>query len=115
MELIVRDGDYVADDTGGLCTVQGAQELVVRILFKLRARRGGFPLLPELGSQLYRLPGIKPGQRTFLARQFVAEALRDEQDLEITDVILSEEAQQGRLKVSLLWRGEPLSVETEME
>lgn len=114
MALMLRDGDYVRDELGGLRTVEGAEELLQRVLFKLSARRGGFPLLPEVGSQLYRLSGVKPGQRSALARQYVAEALADEAELEITDVILTEEEMLGRLKVLLLWNGASFTVELEV-
>lgn len=111
MELMLRGGDYVTDEMGSIRTVEGAEELLQRVLFKLSARRGGFPLLPELGSQLYRLSGVKPGQRPVLARQYVAEALADEEELEITDVILTEEEGLGRLKVLLLWNGASFTIE----
>jgi len=111
MELMIRDGDYVPGG-GSFRTAEGAEELLERVLFKLQARRGSFPLLPELGSQLYRLPSVKKSQREIMARQYVAQALADEEELEITGVTLSEENGQGWLSVSLLWRGEPLSVET---
>ena len=51
MELMLRDGDYVRASGGGLKTVTGTEELLQRVLFQLSARRGSFPLLPEVGSR----------------------------------------------------------------
>ena len=53
MELLIRDGDYVPDGSGGFLRLEGAQELLERVLFRLVARRGGMPFLPELGSLLH--------------------------------------------------------------
>lgn len=111
MALLLKDGDYVADERGGLRTVEGAQDLLQRVLFRLQARRGSFPFLPELGSRLYLLPREKPGTRQALARQYAAEALREE-DVEVTEVTV-EDTQDGRLRVgvALAWNGEHLEAE----
>ena len=111
MALLLKDGDYVADEQGGLRTVEGAQDLLQRVLFRLQARRGSFPFLPELGSRLYLLPREKPGDRQTLARQYAAEALREE-DVEVTGVTV-EEIQPGRLRVTvgLEWQGAHLETE----
>lgn len=105
MALLLKDGDYVADERGGLRTVEGAQDLLQRVLFRLQVRRGSFPFLPELGSRLYLLPREKPGVRQALARQCAAEALRGE-DVEVAEVTVEEE-HGGRLRVlvSLEWEG----------
>ena len=55
MELRVRDGDYRPDGAGGFRRAEGADELLQRVLWKLSIPRGSFPLLPQLGSGLYRL------------------------------------------------------------
>ena len=55
MELMVRDGDYVPDEGGGYRRAEGSEELLQRVLWKLSIPRGSFPLLPGLGSGLYRL------------------------------------------------------------
>ena len=112
MERMLREGDYVPDGRGGVQTVEGARELLERVLWELCVRRGSFPLLPELGSQLWRLSGVKNSQRQALARQYVAEALSDEEGLSITDVRLTGEGGDGTLRVELEWRGESLAVET---
>lgn len=111
MALLLKDGDYVADEQGGLRTVEGAQDLLQRVLFRLQARRGSFPFLPELGSRLYLLAREKTGDRQALARQYAAEALREE-DVEVTGVTVTE-IQPGRLRVgvALIWNGEHLEAE----
>ena len=111
MALLLKDGDYVADERGVLRTAEGAQDLLQRVLFRLQARRGRFPFLPELGSRLYLLPREKPGDRQALARQYAAEALREE-DVEVTEVTV-EDGLDGRLqvRVALEWKGEGLTAE----
>ena len=104
MELMVRDGDYVPDGLGGVRRCEGGGELLQRALWKLGIRRGSFPLLPGLGSRLYLLPREKPSARAALARQYAAEALADEADLELTGV----ELEGDTLRVSLTWQGERL-------
>ena len=111
MELMLRSGDYVPDGTGGFLRAEGTDALLQRVLWKLTVRRGSFPFLPELGSRLYLLPREKPSARRALARQYVAEALADEQDLEIKDVALDGES----LQVALTWQGESLYTEMELK
>ena len=87
MELMVRDGDYVSDGRGSFRRAEGSAELLQRVLWKLSIRRGCFPPLPGLGSQLYRLAGAQPARRGALARQYVTEALAEEESLLVDDVI----------------------------
>ena len=54
-EWKLKDGDFVPDGTGDFCRLEGSEAVLQRVLFKLTARRGSFPFLPELGSQLHRL------------------------------------------------------------
>lgn len=112
MEVQIKDGDYVPDGQGGLCTLEGAQEVLARVLFRLKARRGGMPFLPELGSQLYLLLREKPGARPALARQYVAQALEAETDVAVTDVELAETGDgRAELTVQLEWQGQPLTAD----
>lgn len=112
MELKLRDGDYVPDGKGGMERVEGAEELLERVLWKLSVRRGSFPLLPELGSRLYLLPRARPGERDALAAQYAAEALADEADLALNTVTLTENGEKSTLRLELEWRGEAFTVET---
>ena len=89
MELWLQDGDYVPDGRGGLVRLEGTEALLQRVLFRLCARRGSFPMLPELGSELYRLGSEPRCGRLSAARQYVAEALRGEA-VSVEDVTLSD-------------------------
>lgn len=86
MELLLRNGDYRPDGRGGFVRAAGGEELLQRVLFTLTARRGSFPLMPELGSRLFELPRHKESQRESLARQFVSEALKGETELSVERV-----------------------------
>ncbi len=110
MEAKLCNGDYIADGLGGVERCAGADALLERVLFRLTARRGQFPPLPDLGSRLYLMGREPVTQRLSAARQYVAEALARE-DVTVSDVEL-EPAGDGRarLTVSLTSRGEPLSV-----
>ena len=110
METKLIQGDYVPDGLGGVERCAGAEALLARVLFRLTARRGQFPLLPQLGSQLYLLGRESAGERASAARQFAAEALAEE-DVAVTDVQLSS-AGQGHIQVTVLldYRGSQLSV-----
>lgn len=111
MELMVRDGDYVTDETGGLRRAEGSQELLQRVLWKLSIPRGSFPPLPELGSQLHLLGRCKSAQRESMARQYAAQALADEPELTVTGAELGES---GTLRLDLEWRGESLELTMEL-
>ena len=71
MALLLRDGDYVPDERGGLRTVEGAEEVLQRALFQLQVRRGSFPYGPGLGSALWDLDpaGENAGQRALALAQ----------------------------------------------
>lgn len=114
-ELMLRDGDYLPDGKGGFAACGGDEALIQRVLFKLTARRGAFPLLPNLGSRLYLLSRCSPGERVSLARQYAAEALADEPDLTVAGVSLTE-APDGTaaLTVELERRGDALQVTVEV-
>ena len=98
MELMVRDGDYVSDGRGSFRRAEGSAELLQRV--------------PGLGSQLYRLAGAQPARRGALARQYVTEALAEEESLLVDDVILSGT---GTLQVRLTWRGETLRLDMDVQ
>ena len=110
MEAKLSNGDYIPDGLGGVVRCQGAEALLERVLFRLSARRGQFPLLPQLGSRLYLLAMGPAAQRLSAARQYVAEALAEE-EVSITDVALSP-AGEGRTGIAVLlsYRGTDLSV-----
>lgn len=109
MERKLIQGDYVPDGMGGLTTLSGGEEMLARVLYRLTARRGALPFLPELGSRLYLLGREKPSARQALASQYVAEALREEPSLTVQRVELVQDGEVGRLTVYLEWQGEELT------
>ena len=111
MERKLIDGDYVPDGMGGLTTLSGGEEVLARVLYRLTARRAALPFLPELGSRLYLLGREKPSSRQALATQYVAEALREEPNLTVQSVELSQMGDVGLLTVYLDWQGEDLTVQ----
>ncbi len=108
MEWKLSRGDYVPDGAGGLTALNGGEEMLARVLYRLTARRGTLPFMPELGSRLYRLGREKPSARQALAAQYVTEALREEPDLSVRGVELVQDGETGRLTVYLDWQGEEL-------
>ena len=104
------DGDYVPNGSGGLCRLSGSDEVLGRVLYRLTARRGGLPFLPQLGSRLHLILREKPSARQALAAQYVAEALEEETGLRVTEVELRDQGAQAELTVRLDWQGEPLAV-----
>lgn len=115
MELTVRNGDYLPDGRGGFRRAEGAEELLQRVLWKLTARRGSFPFLPNLGSRLYTLHREKPGDWTSLAERYVAEALADESELSVTAVTVTPDGAGGAaVEVSMNYGGDVLSLTVEV-
>lgn len=112
MELKIRDGEYVTDGIGGLVRVSGTEALLQRVLFRLQARRGMFPFLETIGSRLWKLGGVAAAQRQAAAKQYVAEALEDEENLSVEAVTLqNREDGTTELTVKLEYEGETLSAE----
>lgn len=110
MTLLLKEGDYVPDASGKLKSLSGAEEALQEVLLRLTARRGAFPLLPELGSRLELLLRGAPGERETLARQYVLEALAPMTELTLEDVTLTEVQEQGLVTVTLRWQGEQAAV-----
>lgn len=113
MALILRGGDYVPNGRGGFQTAEDAAEVLERVLWKLEVRRGSFPLLPQLGSRLHLLGRISAGEREALARQYVTEALADEQ-VAVREVTLRQEGDRGSLIVRMDWKGEEMTAAVEV-
>ena len=110
MELELRYGDYVCDGAGGLSRKKGKDALLQRVLFRLTARRGQFPFWESLGSQLWKLGSLPTAARQAAAKQFVTEAL-EEEDVTVESVELNAgKGATATVHVVLLWRGETLEV-----
>lgn len=113
MELLIQNGDYVPDGKGGFQRAEGSAELLQRVLFKLTARRGSFPFLPNLGSQLYRLTREKPSALPSLARQYAAQALEGE-NLSVEDARVSPTENGAAVQIILRAQGDILSITVEV-
>lgn len=114
MERKLINGEYVPNGAGGLTTLEGAQEVLARVLFRLTARRGGLPFRPNLGSRLYQILREKPSARQALAAQYAAEALEEETDLKLSQVEWQDTEDGGRVVVRLEWRGETLTAQVDL-
>ncbi len=101
MELQLENRDYVPDGHGGVTGLRGMEALLARTLFRLTARRGALPFLPELGSRLYQLRRAKPVQWDSMARQYVAEALAGERELAVTEVAVRQAGERLWVQVRL--------------
>ena len=112
-ELKLRNGEYVKDGSR-LKTAEGQEALLQRVLFKLTARRGRFPFREELGSRLWSLSAVPRQQRQAAARQFVAEALAEE-DLTVESVELEEQGDRTVLTARLTWEGQALAVTLDIQ
>lgn len=111
MSLLLHEGDYCADGCGGVQELTGAEAAAQRILFRLTVRRGSFPFMPELGSQLYRLGRESIQRREQAALQYVTEALAEETEVSVEGVQLCEGAEgESILHLSLCWQGQKLEL-----
>ena len=109
MSLKLREGDYVPDGAGGFQTVSGTQQLLEEALFLLTARRGGFSVLPEVGSRLYLLEQEKPSVRENVARAYAQEAL-EALGITVTEVHITE-GDMLQMEIQMEYEGQTLSVE----
>lgn len=114
MERKLINGEYVPNGAGGLTTLEGAQEVLARVLFRLTARRGGLSFRPNLGSRLYQVLREKPSARQALAAQYAAEALEEETDLKLSGVEWQDTEDGGRVVVRLEWQGETLTAQVDL-
>lgn len=105
MELKLEDGRYVPGRYQGFDRVEGIQELLQRILMKLRTRRGAFLPMSDYGSRLHTLSSVKPSLREAAAKQFVLEALTDEKGLELQELTLYSQEDEIRLELSFFYNG----------
>ena len=113
MSILMEHKDYMPDGAGSIASAEGGNDILNDILFRLTARRGGFALLPELGSRMYLLPSAKPSQRAALARQYAAEALADLTGVTVENARVTPTETGLNIRVDLIRQGEALSVELE--
>lgn len=116
MELKCKDGDYVWDDSNGVEVLEGERALLQRVLFRLTARRGEFPFLETLGSQLWKLGRVPRNARQAMAEQAVVEALAPETGLRVTAVELEESgSEEIQMTVRMEWQGTALSAVVQVQ
>ncbi len=108
MELKLENGDYCPDGLGGMVRVSGADEVLQRVHYRLTTRRGSFPFLPNLGSQLHLVMREKPSARQGAAEGYIQEALEDE-DVSVTGVTLESQGDRLCITIDLEWQGESLT------
>lgn len=108
MEAVISNGDYLLDGNGTR-RADGVEAILCRVRFRLQARRGSFPFLPTLGSELYRLGAIPRRERLQAARQFVTDALADE-PVSVQNVTLTEDGGVLVLNAELRYNGETASL-----
>ena len=113
MEIQLFDGDYVRSGSG-VKELGGTDEMLERIAFRLKARRGGFALLPEFGSRLYELARIKKSERRLAAEQFIRQAMADETDVDIRSIRVEEEAGVMKIDLELICDGGEYSMQVEV-
>lgn len=115
MELKLENGEYSARAYGGTETVSGTEETLQRVLMRLKARRGGFLPMPEFGSRLHELCGMKKSDRGSYAKQFVFEALSPEKDVSVLGVEYSEDGDGvGKVSAELRIGGDELTVSVDV-
>lgn len=110
MELQLCDGDYVKNQYGGFKTVEGAEELLQRLLFKLTVRRGSFPLMPSLGSRLYLLPKEKKSSQENTAYGYIMEAVEDEPDVMLDRVTVFDNGEKLEVTALFDYKGDSLTI-----
>ncbi|NCC67986.1 MAG: hypothetical protein EOM14_07290 [Clostridia bacterium] len=106
MELKLENGNYVPANYQGFAQISEMDELAQRLMMKLTAKRGKFLPLPDYGSRLYLLPKIMPSQRETTARQYVIEALADEEDVELTDFEFSQTGISAQMSATFSYKGD---------
>lgn len=92
MELKLTDGKYTLGTYLAPVELEELDELLQRVIMKLKVRRGTFLPQPDYGSRLHLLSRTKPSNRETAARQYVLEALADETELELSALELSQKA-----------------------
>lgn len=112
MEFKLENGDYILRG-GDAVSVSGAEELAQRITMKLTARRGKFWPMPDYGSRLYTLlRGVKPENRETAIREFVSEALADEQGVSLESIKTETDGDTLLLSLGFRYSGGGFAVET---
>lgn len=115
MSLKLIDRDYVPDGNGGVAVAQDGDEVLGEVLFRLTARRGSFPFLPNLGSRMYLLRRARPSEWNSLALRCAVEALEDMEGVQVTGAAARRDGDGLLVTVELLWQGTALSATAQLE
>lgn len=99
-------GDYVPDKAGGFEKCRDIEEKLERVLFKLNCRKGGFALMPNLGSRLHLLLAEKREYRDSAARKYILEALEGETGLTLSGVSVNDTEEGVIVKAEMKYNGD---------
>ena len=111
MELELKNGHYTPAANGMFREVSGVYELAQRITMKLAARRGAFAPMPNYGSRIYTILKVPSYDREARLREFIYEALSDEQGVKLTNITLSTEAQTLKIWLDFACREGEFAIE----
>lgn len=110
MELKIVNGDYVFSQGGGFARAYGTEAVLCRVLYRLSARRGRYSLLPEMGSDLWKLAQTPESRREETALAAVTEALTDE-PVTVSSVTVTGMDDRLKVHVELDCQGEIITAE----
>lgn len=105
----LMSGDYVVQG-GGIARMSGSDAAFANAIFRLQCRRGSFPFLPELGSRLWQLGRLRPGDWEVCARQYCIEALQGS-GVEVRSIAVSQQGQAIYVETELILGENTLLVE----
>lgn len=100
MEMRIQNGDFVPDHRGIPQVVDGVEETINRVFFCLCARRGGFALLPGLGSRLREISGSGEN-RDLTAAVMVREALESLDGVQVGEVSTARQGEALTISIRL--------------
>jgi hypothetical protein len=75
MDTLLLGGDHAVGGRGLPVAIGGVREIIQRALIRLSVRKGGFAPDIALGSELWRLSGVRAELRDRVAAGYVREAL----------------------------------------
>lgn len=108
----IKNGDYVPQGSG-LVRCFDAEARLQDALFRLQCRRGSFPFLPELGSNLWQLGRTSPAAWQATARQYCAQALNGT-GVTVKDLSVTQREQAVCLELTLQMEKDSVTVEVSL-
>ena len=107
----LENGKYVCDDRGCPITLRGVDELAENAMFRLKCKRGTFPLAPNLGSRLYTIPGHREKDRESAALAYINEALSGMNDISVSGISAKQDLDDYVITVYMAVKGENIEAE----